>query len=85
MNGSGTSSSRNLNLPLREYCIKSSYNTALSGKYVSTDMIKYVLTRGCRFLDFEIFYVDNGPCVAYSVDPTFVTVTSKNTIKLSEA
>ena len=42
MNGSGISSSRNLNLPLREYCIKSSYNTALSGKYLSTDMIKYV-------------------------------------------
>ena len=33
--------------PLREYCIKSSYNTALSGNYTSTDMIKYVLGRGC--------------------------------------
>ena len=29
------------------YCKKSSYNTALSGNYTSTDMIKYVLGRGC--------------------------------------
>ena len=33
--------------PLREYCIKSSYNTALSGNYTSTDTIKYVRGRGC--------------------------------------
>ena len=78
-------SAKNVNLPLREYCIKSSYNTALSGNYISTDMIKYVLGRGCRFLDFEIFYINNTPCVAYSADPTFVTITSKNFITLNEA
>ena len=76
---------KNASLPLREYCIKSSYNTALSGDYTSTDMIKYVLGRGCRFLDFEIFYINNTPCVAYSADPTFVTITSKNFITLNEA
>ena len=85
MSGYSFSSATNVNLPLREYCIKSSYNTALSGNYVSTDMIKYVLSRGCRFLDFEIFYINNTPCVAYSTDPTFVTITSKNFITLNEA
>ena len=75
---------KNLDLPLKEYCIKSSYNSALSGNYVSTDMIKNVLSRGCRFLDFEIFYIDNNPCVAYSTDPTFVTITSKNFISLND-
>ena len=83
--GPGFSSVENPLLPLREYCVKSSYNTALSGQYVSTDMIKYVLTRGCRFLDFEIFFIKGGPCVAYSTDPTFVTITSQNNITLTEA
>ena len=77
-------SGKDFDLPLKEYCIKSSYNTALSGNYVSTDMIKDVLSRGCRFLDFEIFYINNYPCVAYSKDPTFVTITSKNFISLNE-
>ena len=44
-------------LPLKEYCIKASYNTACSGNYVSKDMIRHVLSRGCRFLDFEVFYI----------------------------
>ena len=85
MSGYSFSSTNKVDLPLREYCIKSSYNSALSGNYVSTDMIKYVLGRGCRFLDFEIFYINNNPCVAYSADPTFVTITSKNFITLNEA
>lgn len=75
----------NSNLPLREYCIKSSYNSALSGKYISIESIKYVLSRGCRFLDFEVYYIDNAPCVAYSTDPTFVTITSQNYITLNQA
>jgi hypothetical protein len=83
--GSGISSLIIDNLDLCEYCIKSSYNTALSGNYVSNEMIKYVLERGCRFLDFEIFYINNVPCVAYSKDPTFVTITSSNYITLNEA
>ena len=37
------------NMPLHEYCIKSSYNSASSGNYMSTDMIQHVLKRGCRF------------------------------------
>lgn len=75
----------NLELPLREFLIKSSYNSALSGNYVSTEAIKYVLSRGCRFLDFEVYFIDNVPCVAYGTDPTFVTLTSKNVITLNEA
>jgi hypothetical protein len=78
-------------LPLREYCIKASYNSALSGNYVNLDMITYVLKRGCRFLDFEIFYIgetktDNTmrytPRVAYSTDNTYTTINSENSILL---
>jgi hypothetical protein len=42
-------------LPLREFCILSSYNTAVTGTFVNIDMIKHVLERGYRFIDFEIF------------------------------
>jgi hypothetical protein len=45
------------NLKLMDYCIKGSYNTAYSGGYVTTDMVKYVLSRGCRFIDFEVYYL----------------------------
>lgn len=82
---SGISSVSQTNYPIRQYCIKSSYNTALSGKYVSVDAIKYVLSRGCRFVDFEIFLIDDEAQVAYTDDPTFVTVTTKNYITLNEA
>ena len=44
-------------LPIKDYCIKSSYNSATTGKTVNKKMIQYVLSRGCRFLDFEVFYI----------------------------
>ena len=53
-------SPKNANLPISQYVIKGSYNSAISGNYVSTDMLYYVLSRGCRFIDFEIYYIDNS-------------------------
>jgi len=76
------------NKPLHEYCIKSSYNSACSGDYVSTTMVKQVLSRGCRFLDFEVFYIkDSGkliPKVAVSSDENYILLDSKNSIRLNE-
>jgi len=42
--------------PLKSFHIKSSINTAYDGKAISTDMIVYVLSRGYRFIDFEVYY-----------------------------
>ena len=42
-------------LSLNQYCIKASYNTAFTGNHMNKDMVKYVLQRGCRFLDFEVY------------------------------
>jgi hypothetical protein len=74
--------------PLHEYCIKSSYNSACSGKYVSTSMVKHVLKRGCRFLDFEVFYIKDKnlfvPKVAVSSDSNYILLDSKNSISLDE-
>lgn len=81
----GISNVGNADLPLKEYVIKSSYNSASTGSYVNLDMIKYVLSRGCRFLDFEIFSFDNKPYVAFSADNVFSNIDSKNKILLSDA
>ena len=51
---------------LRNYFIKGSSNSAYTGGYMNLNMIKYVLSKGCRFLDFEIYMKDNVPVVAYN-------------------
>jgi len=65
---------------LRDYCIKSSSDSAFSGGYMNLEMVKYVLRRGCRFLDFDVFIKDSIPVVAYSsetlYDPSFNSFTS---------
>lgn len=48
-----------LDLPLREFIVKSSYNSAISGDYANKDMIRFLLQRGCRLLDFEIYTNSN--------------------------
>jgi len=40
---------------LCNYAIKASMNSAFNGTECTTDMINYVLTRGCRFLDLAVF------------------------------
>jgi hypothetical protein len=53
---------------LRHYCIKSASNAAYTGGYMNLDMIKYLLGRGCRFLDFEVYMKNGIPIVAYSTN-----------------
>jgi len=43
-------------LQLRQYCIKAAFHPAFDGNYMSLDMLTYVLSRGCRFLVFEIYW-----------------------------
>lgn len=70
--------------PLKEYVIKSSYNSAYSGTLVSTTQVKHILKRGCRFLDFELFFIDEKAQVAFSTDPYRRTIDSDNSILLSD-
>jgi hypothetical protein len=53
-------SSESQDMELMQYCIKGSVNSAYSGQYISDEMVKYVLSRGCRFLDFEVYYLPIG-------------------------
>ena len=63
------------NLPLSQYVIKASYLSAFDGKTMSLDQLRFVLQRGCRFLDLEIFSTsENIPYLGYSIDPTFTIV-----------
>jgi hypothetical protein len=77
-----------VDLPLIEYCIMGSYNSTFTGNYINADMIKYLLSRGCRFFDLEIYYILDqktnaySPHVGYSIDPTFTILASENTVLL---
>ena len=42
--------------PISNFHIKASFNSAFNGKDITKDMLLYVLYRGYRFLDFEIYY-----------------------------
>lgn len=77
-------SSARANLPLLEYSIKASYNSAYDGTNVSLVALDNVLSRGCRFLDFEIYSINESPSVAYSVDKSFSTLTSGNSLLLKD-
>jgi hypothetical protein len=69
-----TVSKKYLDFPLREFMIKSSYNSAIINKTASTDAIEFVLSRGCRLVDFEIYTrnfenAKDTEFVSYSDDP----------------
>jgi hypothetical protein len=91
---SNITSCTNTQHPLSQYAIKASYNSSNSGKLVSTKTIEYILKRGCRFLDFEVYIDDNTPTpvaiIAYSnskiIDSTnTIKLNSLNTITLDDA
>jgi len=71
-------------MPLIDYCIKASYNSAFDGKRITIDALNNVLQRGCRFLDFEIFFVDSVPVVGVSLDPQYKILISQNTLPLHQ-
>ena len=57
--------------PLMQLVIKGSANSAYSGStlmdngYISRDCLKYILARGCRFVDFQVYLHDNTVYVGY--------------------
>lgn len=77
------------NLPVKEYCIKTAYNSATTGKSVNKNMVKFILSRGCRCLDFEVFYTQKlnnyMPVIAESSDPDFNLFDTDNSISLESA
>jgi hypothetical protein len=74
---------------LRDYYIKSAYNAFNPDKFknsnVSMDAFLYVLARGCRFIDFEVFSVENQPVIASSSVNSFNYKETYNHIPVSDA
>jgi hypothetical protein len=68
-----------LSLPLGEFIVKSSYNSAINESNLANKaQIQKVLTRGCRLLDFEIYTRNNIEYVSYSEDPEYQSMDTKN-------
>ena len=67
-----------LDLPLREFIVKSSYNSGISGKYASIHAIRYVLNRGCRLLDFEIYTREGSEYISFANDDEFSSLGTNN-------
>jgi len=67
-----------MDLPLREFIVKSSYNSGISGKFASIHAIRYVLGRGCRLLDFEIYTRDGSEYISFANDEEFSSLGTNN-------
>jgi hypothetical protein len=63
------------NLPLREYCVKSSFNSAYDGTDVSIDTLLKRIKEGYRFIDLNVFSASGDIYVGYSPDnaPTLIS------------
>ena len=69
-------------LPLSQCHVFASWNSACSGKFVSTQQIQNVLSTGCRFIDFPITDVSGEPMI-YA--PRFTNDIETNSISLDKA
>lgn len=83
-------SDKYMNFPLREFMMKSSYNSAIINDSANKDAIEFVLSRGCRVLDFEIYTrkMENTKemeYVSYSEDPEYRSIKTGLTLTLEKA
>lgn len=76
--------SERVHMPLSQYCIKSSYHSAYDGSKVSTQQLLQVISKGVRFIDLEIYCIDEEPYVGYSTDKTMSNITKSTTIPLND-
>ena len=79
-------------LYLRDFYIKSSFNSCVidpSSKFVSSETLPFLLNRGVRFFDFQIFSITTTegaiPVVGVNIhDNGDITMTSTNYVPLAE-
>lgn len=65
------------NLPLKEYAINASFNSAYDGGKISIEQLGKVMYAGCRFIDVNLFITDTSDVyVGFAVDnaPTLIDV-----------
>jgi hypothetical protein len=78
-----TNFSDSKNLPLKECCVKSSFNSAYDGTDVSIDALKQRIQEGYRFIDLNVFSADGEVYVGYSADNAPALISKK--LLLSDA
>ena len=82
--GSIDTYNNNFKFSLRDYYIKSSYNSCCSGDYkndyVDIKALKYVIGQGCRLLDFSVYSVNEKAVVAASSVKEFTYKETYNSI-----
>ena len=72
--------------PIKDFLVKAAYNAACTGNYMNSEMIKHVLSRGCRFLDFQLYYdTDAQTVMVSSFMSDNVTKTVKSDLPLGDA
>jgi hypothetical protein len=78
----------NCRYKFNEYYIKTAYNACSGGNYkngfVDICNLKNVLKQGVRGLDFEIYSIDNKPCVATSTVDTYYVKETYNYVRFIE-
>ena len=78
-------------LPLHQFCIKSSYNSVVTGKYTHIEMICFLLNCGVRYFDFEILLKQDEmdskkwrPIITYTSDPHYRIVETVDYVLLDD-
>lgn len=78
----------NFSYNLRDYYVKSSYNSCCAGDfkndYVSIKALKQVIGQGVRFLDFAIYTLDEKPIIAASSQDSIYYKETYNSIDFDE-
>ena len=73
---------------LRDYYIKSAYNSCSGGNYkngyVNSCILKDLLKQGVRGLDFEVYSIDDQPVVATSTSDSYCVKETFNSVPFSE-
>jgi Phosphatidylinositol-specific phospholipase C, Y domain len=86
---STSGSSGEPNLLLRDYYVKSAYNCCASGQFendwVDLCALNNVIKQGCRFLDFEIYDLNDIPVVAVSSTANYYEKGSYNYVTFDDA
>jgi hypothetical protein len=77
----------NTKLPFHQYFIKASWNSAYnySNNTMDLDVLKNVISRGFRFVDMEIYTVQNNPVIGFSTQPTnYNLIECKNSLDFQD-
>jgi len=74
------------NIEIKDCFVKSSYDSAYTGssKTIDTNALLYLISKGYRFFDFQVFLVDGLPVVGYgNPSENSLAILSNNTVNLS--